>query len=826
MSMILRLLFVSLACIYSFSLWAQIEEVPLRSNYQLYLQHQLEVSNYPVITQSNIPSFRADEWCVASGDLLSICVDTAGMGENGTINIVDCQPLQFGAVSLNGICIEYLANAGVIQGTDALCIEICNEDGECMDETYDIFIHRPHKVTWLPSVVLSAGVDSMFCFDPDPDFTEVNYALAGYFLRPTGKVFSQMECFTYVASRIAGLDTVFYQANYNQCLTDTLAVPFSIIGDTLSLPFFDDFSYPGPRPDPEKWLNDQGYVNDFMAIDPVSFGVMTLDGLNAKGLPYSTNRKDTILSAYLDLSPFNETQDLTLTFYYQPGGISITPPERNDSLILEFKNMSGQWVEINRFAGINPFFPVIPDFIFRAFGIGKDYLYKGFQFRFRNLSSLTGAVHQWHIDNVRVGLNLSPQGKHTDVAFTHRPGFLTKPYTAMPWTHFKPNINDYINNDLPIKLYNHSEMVLSANPSSVEVRDLLLDQVLLDNLTLLELPPITPVNQRDLQPGRHDFLNNLASGPLVGQLATYPANHPGFLLETRYRFDQSQEQAVGDTVALRNNTVANITSLENYYAYDDGTAESAIQAVKAGSQVAQEFYAPITDTLRAIQFSFPIYDVDVTNQAFHLKIWVDDLSSDPVYQKFFVRPFYPSGIFPDSLNPFTTYVLFDNEDQPIGVEIPQGTFFVGWEQAVSADHSIPVGFDKNTPDAGMFSWYNIGDGWLPFGTTFSGALMIRPVFGPDTPNNTPDIPNAIQPVADSGDFEVYPNPSNGLLSLRSEHPVGEWTVVLMDQLGRIIHNTAYQSELDLSDTANGLYFLFVKDRLGNVLANKKVLIQH
>jgi hypothetical protein len=48
----------------------------------------------------------------------------------------------------------------------------------------------------------------------------------------------------------------------------------------------------------------------------------------------------------------------------------------------------------------------------------------------------------------------------------------------------------------------------------------------------------------------------------------------------------------------------------------------------------------------------------------------------------------------------------------------------------------------------------------------------------------------------------------------------------MDQLGRIIHNTAYQSELDLSDTANGLYFLFVKDRLGNVLANKKVLIQH
>jgi hypothetical protein len=227
MSVILRLLFVSLACIFSFSLSAQIEEVPLRSNYQLYLQHQLEVANDPVTTQSIIPSFRAGERCVASGELLSICVDTAGMGVNGTINIVDCQPLQFGAVSLNGICIEYLANTGVIQGTDALCIEICNEAGECIDETYDIFIHRPHTVTWLPSVVLSAGVDSMFCFDPDPDFTEVNYALAGYFLRPTGKVFSQMECFTYVASRIAGLDTVFYQANYNQCLTDTLAVPFS-----------------------------------------------------------------------------------------------------------------------------------------------------------------------------------------------------------------------------------------------------------------------------------------------------------------------------------------------------------------------------------------------------------------------------------------------------------------------------------------------------------------------------------------------------------------------------------------------------------------------
>lgn len=825
MSMILRLLSFCAAFFLSFSLWAQIEEVPLRSNYQLNLQHQLEVTKYPATIHSNMPSYRADEWCVASGELLSICVDTSGMGENGTINIVDCQPLQFGVATLNGICIEYSAIGGVIQGTDVLCIEICTEAGECIDESYDIFIHRPHTVTWLPPVVMPGGVDTFFCIDPDPDFTEVDYILGGPFVRPTGKIFLQKECFTYVASRIAGLDTVFYLANYNQCLTDTLAVPFSITGDTLSLPFFDDFSYPGPRPDPKKWLNDQGYVNDFMAIDPVSIGVITLDGLNARGLPYSTNRKDTLLSAYLDLSPFNETQDLTLTFYYQPGGISITPPERNDSLILEFRNMSGQWVEINRFAGINPFFPVIPNFIFRAFGIGKDYLYKGFQFRFRNLSSLTGAVHQWHIDNVRVGLNLNTQGKHTDVALTHRPGYLIKPYTAMPWTHFKPNINTYINNELPIKLFNHSDMVLSANPSSVEVRDILLDQVLLDNLTLLELPPIASVNQRDLQPGRHEFLNTLASGPLVSQLSSYPASHPGFLLETRYHFEQSQEQGIGDTVALRNNTVANVTSLENYYAYDDGSAESAIQAVKAGSQVAQEFDAAITDTLRAIQFCFPIYDVDVTNQAFHLKIWVDDLSSDPVYQKFFVRPFYPSGIFPDSLNPFTTYVLYDDEDNPIGVEIPQGTFFVGWQQAVSVDHSIPVGFDKNTPDAGMFSWYNIGDGWLPFGSTFKGALMIRPVFGPDTPNNTPDIPNAIAPIVTAGNFEVYPNPSNGILSLRSEHPAGEWTVVLMDQLGRIIRQTAYQAELDFSETAHGLYFLFVKDSLGNVLANKKVIIQ-
>lgn len=53
--------------------------------------------------------------------------------------------------------------------------------------------------------------------------------------------------------------------------------------DTLTLPFTDDYSYEGPYPDDSLWLDNKAYINTSMAIDPPTYGVATLDGLDARG---------------------------------------------------------------------------------------------------------------------------------------------------------------------------------------------------------------------------------------------------------------------------------------------------------------------------------------------------------------------------------------------------------------------------------------------------------------------------------------------------------------------------------------------------------------
>src|ERR1700740_3376083 len=59
---------------------------------------------------------------------------------------------------------------------------------------------------------------------------------------------------------------------------------------TLSIPFYDEFSYAGPFPDSIKWPSVQSqsvFVNHTKAMAPPTLGVATFDGLDRFGYPYS-----------------------------------------------------------------------------------------------------------------------------------------------------------------------------------------------------------------------------------------------------------------------------------------------------------------------------------------------------------------------------------------------------------------------------------------------------------------------------------------------------------------------------------------------------------
>src|SRR5688572_29139263 len=60
-------------------------------------------------------------------------------------------------------------------------------------------------------------------------------------------------------------------------------------GDTLQLPFFEDFAAYTGNPSARNWQSGGGvYVSNQFGVDPPSLQVATFDGVNGQGMPYST----------------------------------------------------------------------------------------------------------------------------------------------------------------------------------------------------------------------------------------------------------------------------------------------------------------------------------------------------------------------------------------------------------------------------------------------------------------------------------------------------------------------------------------------------------
>ena len=138
-------------------------------------------------------------------------------------------------------------------------------------------------------------------------------------------------------------------------------------GSAVKLPFVDDFSNYTGYPDPEIWLDREGYVNRGFSVYPPSLGVVTLDALDEYGRVYAhasrnTFPADTLTSNLIRLDS-NFTQhrrmqvadSLYMSFYYQPAGGSQNAdaggweivgdaPEHNDKLVLEFGYATGNTV--------------------------------------------------------------------------------------------------------------------------------------------------------------------------------------------------------------------------------------------------------------------------------------------------------------------------------------------------------------------------------------------------------------------------------------------------------------------------------------------------
>ncbi len=561
-------------------------------------------------------------------------------------------------------------------------------------------------------------------------------------------------------------------------------------GDTLELPFLDDFSTSYLYPDANLWADSFVFINNSYPDLPPSIGVATLDAIDDKGNFYQGAGYEISFTAdYLSSKPINldypEDQSIYLSFYYQPQGLGDNPEEK-DSLILEFYDVQDSvWNKVWSRAGTtNQNFEQVIIHI-----SDTKYLKKGFRFRFKNLASLSSAsvpskvgnVDHWHIDYVYLNRNRNASDliKH-DIAFVSPMYSFLSDYSAMPWKHFLTN---------PAAMLKTNIEVIYRNNDNVNRLIERLDFIFKDN---------SGNRQNDtLEGGSSD----MTPGLLVNYRAPFSYSFTTNTQDTA-SFTVTAKITTDDFDPVMNNEIHYLQKFYNYYAYDDGSAEVGYGLIGEGTKYAKlayQFDAKMKDTLQSVQMYFNRTYNDASKKYFYLTIWDDDGTGQPgeiLYQKEGALPEYKNG-----LNQFHTYIL----DTTL---VLQGKFYVGWIQ--TTEDLLNVGMDINTVSNDKI-FYNITGTWTK--SKYEGSLMIRPVFGKSIVTALAKNPSFINNI----DIKLYPNPVNDILNIRIDNEMTEqFYIYVIDTKGSILYKNTVekQGSIDLSGFQTGIYLLRISDKKG------------
>ncbi|MFM1876694.1 MAG: hypothetical protein RL266_2431 [Bacteroidota bacterium] len=605
-------------------------------------------------------------------------------------------------------------------------------------------------------------------------------------------------------------------SNYEEYLRSGLAASRAA-GDTVDLPFFDDFSEPFSRlrnlgddyPNPALWQGNTVYVNNHMAINPISQGVATFDGLNERGRAYAfglsiPTLSDSLTSNCIRLA--NAPDTVYLSFFYQAQGMG-NAPEFEDLLVLEFKDTANTWDQVWDANGY-----ILEDFNFNRVMlpiVDEKYLFDGFQFRFTNYASLSGNVDHWHIDYVE--LDGGRSGADTlidDVAFMSQTsvdynGFrlnatssVLKEYNSMPWNHFKENPSEFLGDSTYFCLRNNKYESSPEGYYSLRIYNAF-DSLL--HVGLVASPNVFPNVVCGNEPntcapivqGEEDLLYDFLNYEL-------PTNKE--ISEDSMFFNIVHDvDSLFDDVSTNDRT-AQIQEFYNYYAYDDGTAEAAygLGELENVGRVAVKYNIKKLDTLRAIQLYLNPVEFDLSQEPVQLVVWGGNEEPDDV--KWVSDPLFLN--YTDHINYFYHYFLEDTVLRVVD------NIWVGWIQQPATNQKFSIGFDQRTDNSDKV-FYNLGTTWSQ--SSIPGSIMIRPVFG--SPYSWVGVNE--EPVIN--EVLVYPNPSTGTVHLQ-ENYAGQLTnasVQVFDLSGRMVFTQSGNvNTLKLDQLIAGTYILRVESEKG------------
>lgn len=562
--------------------------------------------------------------------------------------------------------------------------------------------------------------------------------------------------------------------------------------DTLELPFFDDFAKSFVYPDSTKWMDKYAFINYDYAIAPISIGVATLDAIDEHGAVYPTLPSvGSKIADYLTSLPINlayhPSDSIYLSFYYQAGGKG-NKPEVQDSLVLQFRTPQLDWESVWHVAGgeaMDTFNLVLIPIV------NETYLKKGFQFRFLNYASVSSNYEpswksnsdHWHIDYVK----LNKQRTYTDtlmndVSFVYNLKSIIKDFESVPWKHFNNNSANILVDTVSFVYLNTWNETYNINRSLFIFDDYYSSQICTqtnDNENIHSMETIEYSKRFDCDLYSY-FSEDSAKFLLLGHIYT-------------------------DTISARhmyrwNDTIKYYQIFNNYYAYDDGTAESGYGITGAQGSMAYKFTPLVADTLKGVYLYFNQVINEANRKNFYLTVWADNNGSPgQVLQE--IEGVVP--IYSDEINKYVYYPLAS----PLYIN---STFYIGWRKTTT--DVLNCGYDVNRVVKNKL-FYNVNGQWQM--SQFQGALMVRPVFGiPPTTYVKENI--AIL------DFEIFPNPSSDFIRINSDNEYEYFE--LYDTNGKLLLSEQQSSEsIDISNLQSGIYYITLQSNL-KTFKTKKVMV--
>ena len=363
---------------------------------------------------------------------------------------------------------------------------------------------------------------------------------------------------------------------------------------------------------------------------------------------------------------------------------------------------------------------------------------------------------------------------------TKPPSSLFGQYSAIPADQFFSAPEQFVTK-LQFELFN-----LDALPHPVEftlnVYDLV-NNILVDKTNEPTTTPILSGLERRLVETNLPNLNALSFADSL-------------VIETEIIYNTGDQKLIqfinpvsGDTIFYNNvdykvnDTLRRQFNIQNYLAYDDGTAEFAAGINQIRGRLAYKYFISASDMLTDIDIYFPRIAPSADGLPIEIIVW-RKLSDEPgsilAKQQYTIQQ-------QDQPNQFTRYTL----EFPVAV---QDTIFIGWEQF--SDNFIGVGLDKNT-DSGDKIFINVDGEWRE-NVGIEGSLMLRPIFR----TTESAVITAVDDFTPST-LKIYPNPNDGVFKIEGDFD----KLQIFDLTGKAVPFLMESNQVTIMSSGKGIFLL-------------------